>query len=92
MEIMDLKYPYFGYVMTEEGVIYLSVVGVAKSLRGRGLFRKFIDDTKKAYDVIKVPQPSPLLQKILTGYGFVETSEWFGEAGEMITVMVWGAD
>ena len=89
MEIMDLKHPFYGYAMTEDGVIYLSVIEVAEEERRKGHFRQFIDDTKKAYHTIKVPQPSPFLEALLTRYDFVKSQEFFESAGQMITVMVW---
>lgn len=89
LTVIDLKYPFDGYAMIEDDMIYLSVVIVRKEHRGKGLFRKFIEDTKAAYRVVKVPQPSPFLKTILLRYGFKEMQELFEAAGEWIEVMVW---
>lgn len=89
MIISDFKYPYYGYFCVEGDVIYMSVVGVHESLRGKGLFRKLIQDTKETYRVIKVPQPSPIISKILLGYGFVHTWERHQANDVNVDVMVW---
>ncbi len=89
MEIMELKHPYQGYAMHEDGLIYLSVVMVVSEERGKGHFRKLIEDTKRTYDTVKVPQPNSFLKEVLLRYGFTETIEHFKEANEDVTVMVW---
>lgn len=89
MEIIDFRPPYGGYAMVEDGVIYLSVIIVDPAQRGKGFFRKLIQDFKATYAIIKVPQPSPFLKKVLLRYGFHETEEWFSEAEEFVTVMIW---
>ena len=89
VQIMNLKPPYDGYACIEDGTIYLSVVIVEEKERGKGLFHKLIQDTKAAYDTIKIPQPSPFLQSVLLRYGFREIEEYFEEADEMVPVMIW---
>ncbi len=85
----DLTYPYEGYVAIEDDMIYASAIGVVPPMRNKGLFRKFIEDTKETYKTIKVPQPSTFLKEILARYGFVLTHEYFEQAKENIEVMVW---
>lgn len=89
LTIIDFKPPFDGYAMIEDDTIYLSVISVDSESRGKGFFRKLIQDTKATYRVVKVPQPSPFLHSVLLRYGFKETYEWNDNCEENILVMLW---
>lgn len=67
----------------------IEFLAVASRLSGKGYFRKFIEDLKQHYTVIRLwAIMNPDLEVILTRYGFVSGFD-VDEYGEIVDVMDW---
>lgn len=80
------KSKFKGYLSIVENTIWVS--SVWSNQRGKGNFSRLIKNIHKAGYEIKIPSPFPHMEEICKHLGFIETTELFPEADEIITVYV----
>jgi hypothetical protein len=83
-----VKSKFRGYLSIEGKTIWVSSVWSIQM--GKGNYSRLIKNLHNSGFLIKVPSPFPRMIEICKHLGFIKTTEWFPEAGEMIDVWVLG--